>query len=90
VLRVKSRVGPKGQAVIPKPVRDELGIRPGDEVYFSTHEGHAHLEKRPPSEMLREFFNSLPDRPTTRRLTAREIKDLREEQYEKEFVERDD
>ena len=34
------RVGPKGQVVIPKSIRDELGIRPGDEVVV-TREGRA-------------------------------------------------
>lgn len=28
------RVGTKGQVVIPKELRDELGIEPGDEVTF--------------------------------------------------------
>lgn len=34
------RVGAKGQVVIPKELRDELGIEPGDEVNFWRHGDH--------------------------------------------------
>jgi AbrB family looped-hinge helix DNA binding protein len=34
MLRLKSKLGPKGQAVIPKEIREMMGIRPGSEVVF--------------------------------------------------------
>lgn len=33
------KVGPKGQVVIPKDLRDEFGLEPGDEVAFSSDGG---------------------------------------------------
>ncbi len=41
------RVGPKGQVVIPKELRDQLGIHPGDEVTFWLD--HDHVAVRPTS-----------------------------------------
>ena len=34
MLRLKSKLGPKGQAVIPKEIREMMGIKPGSEVVF--------------------------------------------------------
>jgi AbrB family looped-hinge helix DNA binding protein len=50
------RVGPKGQVVIPKELRDELGIEPGDEVSFWRHEDHVALRVEHGGSPLRGRF----------------------------------
>ena len=50
------RVGPKGQVVIPKELRDELGIEPGDEVSFWRHEDHVALRPTHRRPALRGRF----------------------------------
>lgn len=34
---VRTRLGVKAQVVVPKPVRDALGLKPGDEFAFVIH-----------------------------------------------------
>jgi AbrB family looped-hinge helix DNA binding protein len=52
------RVGRKGQVVIPKELRDELGIEPGDEISFWRHDDHVALRPAGRGE-LRGRFRSL-------------------------------
>jgi AbrB family looped-hinge helix DNA binding protein len=44
MTRVKVRVSPKYQVVIPKPVREELKIRPGQELLVYVYEGKVQLD----------------------------------------------
>jgi AbrB family looped-hinge helix DNA binding protein len=49
------RVGPKGQVVIPKELRDELGIEPGDEVTFWLHGDHVAVRPAGRAELRGRF-----------------------------------
>ena len=54
------RVGPKGQVVIPKELRDELGIEPGDEVSFWRHDDHIALRPARLRPSLKGRFAGTP------------------------------
>ncbi|MCA1819763.1 MAG: AbrB/MazE/SpoVT family DNA-binding domain-containing protein [Thermoplasmatota archaeon] len=75
---IRSKVGPKGQAVIPKPIRDALGIRPGDDVVFTGHGGHAHVQKTGASadEAWADFLATAPPGRATKMTPAQLKRDL--------------
>ncbi|HEX5762023.1 MAG TPA: AbrB/MazE/SpoVT family DNA-binding domain-containing protein [Solirubrobacterales bacterium] len=62
------RVGTKGQVVIPKAIRDEIGIRPGDEVVFEPRGREVRIhrladeknERRKRIEALRGAWAGIP------------------------------
>jgi antitoxin PrlF len=72
------KVGPKGQVVIPKSIRDALGIEPGDEVTVERRGREVHV--RLASEPV-ELLGLLADAPhgTADLLRERRLERQREE-----------
>jgi len=54
ILKTKMKVGPKGQIVIPKEIRDEENIFPGDEVFVELSDKGILIEK-PKKDVVAEF-----------------------------------
>jgi len=52
-------VGPKGQVVIPKPMRAELGLEPGDQVSFSLEDGAVRVAPANQGPSMRGRFAGL-------------------------------
>ena len=58
-LEVESAITVKGQATIPKPVREYLGLRPGDRLKFFFHsDGSVVLLPKLPASALRGMLKS--------------------------------
>ena len=54
--QMAQKVGPKGQVVIPKKFRDELGIEPGDVVVVSLSENGVLIQPVYTTQSLRGMF----------------------------------
>ncbi len=65
------KVSSKYQVVIPRSVRELLGIKPGQEVAVLLHKGHIHLVPVRPMEEMRGFISGIDshiDREPDRKL----------------------
>jgi AbrB family looped-hinge helix DNA binding protein len=63
------KVGPKGQVVLPKQVRDRLGIEPGDEVTVEEVDDEVRIRRVPLPVTLRGLLSDPTDEvPLTRLL----------------------
>ena len=69
---MESAITVKGQATIPKPIREHLGLQPGDRVKFFVHpDGTVVLLPKLPASALRGMVTLRNSRPvTTERMTA--------------------
>jgi len=63
---MESAITVKGQATIPKPIRDHLGLQPGDRVKFFVHpDGSVVLLPKTPASVVRGMIKSRNRRPVT-------------------------
>ena len=60
--RSVSILGKNGQVTIPKPLRDNLGLEPGQELEFEEREGVLIVRQRPPLESLRSLVGLIRER----------------------------
>lgn len=59
MLKLQSKVGPKGQVVIPKGIRDHFNIFPGEAVYFSTENDEITLGTKAGGDVLEVFLDEV-------------------------------
>lgn len=63
---MESAITVKGQATIPKEIRDHLGLKPGDKLKFFLHpDGTVVLLPKLPARSLRGMLRSRHRRPVT-------------------------
>lgn len=63
---MESAITEKGQATIPKAIREHLRLKPGDRVKFFVHpDGSVVLLPKLPAAALRGIVQSQPRRPVT-------------------------
>jgi len=52
-------IGPKGQVVVPKKIRDALGLKPGDAVVVHQHGNQVIIESVASQKALKGIFSGL-------------------------------
>lgn len=84
VVRLRLKVGPKGQLVIPKLLREKYGIRENDYVVVEAREGELAIKK---AESVEEVLSWLKGRRFSRAARLGELASVDlEEEFEDEGI----
>ena len=77
---IKREIGEKGQVVIPKDIREFLGLEKGQKIVFEIKDKDVLLKKEQDVEkFLNEFFSVARSK---KNFSIKDIKKIREDQYE--------
>jgi len=82
-MYIKRVVGEKGQIVLPKDIRDYMGIKPGSEVSFEVRDMAIVIKSAVDPVKFVEDFCNIPK--LKKRLTRKDMEKILNEQYEEEF-----
>ncbi|MEM1515568.1 MAG: AbrB/MazE/SpoVT family DNA-binding domain-containing protein [Candidatus Bathyarchaeia archaeon] len=82
-MRIRRRVGEKGQIVIPEIVREYIGIKPGDEVVMEVKEKELIITPGVSPEEFVEGFCSVVKRKLTSKI---DLERLIEQEVEERFA----
>jgi len=81
-MRILRKIGPKGQIVIPKIIREYLGVKPGDTVILEVREGEIVIVPgRDPREFVEGFCSVVKDKLTEKIDLERLIESEVEERF---------
>jgi len=81
MVRIKTKVGPKGQIVIPKVFRDEYNISPGDEIMIEENNNLLVIEK--PQEDIIKKLENFAKKIKLRKFNIHAIEEEYEERWKK-------
>lgn len=82
-MKIIREIGDKGQVVIPKDLRQLLGIRPRENIVFEVEDNRVCLKKE---ENPRDFVKDFLDVPGKEKQgSIKKIKGVIDEQYEEEL-----
>lgn len=77
---IKREIGNKGQVVIPKDIREYMGLKKGEKIIFEIKDKEVVIkQEQNPEEFLKDFFNT----PKIKR-GKKTIKEMILEQYDEE------
>ena len=81
---IKRQVGERGQVVLPKDIRESLGIKAGSEIVFDLRNDEILIKPAVNTKKwLEDFFKT--NENIKLKLDAKKIKEITDEQYEEKY-----